>query len=53
MWLYILGFLWLLLIVALIRIFRAGGCKLEDEKDIPGSETDINFCERPYIDRYI
>lgn len=50
---YILGFLWLFFIVILIRIVRGGNKDLEDRMDIPGSDIDINYSERPYIDRYI
>lgn len=50
----ILGFICLLSIAALIRFVRSGCYDIEEEaQDIPGSDMDINYCERPYIDKYI
>jgi hypothetical protein len=50
----ILGFIYFLCIAAVIRLCGGAGLhKLHDERDIPGCDTDINYSERPYIDRYI
>jgi hypothetical protein len=50
----ILAFGYLLLIVVLIRLVRSHRDSVDEEaRDIPGSDMDINYCERPYIDKYI
>lgn len=50
----ILAFGYLLLIVFLVRVLRSSPYRAKDELgDIPGSDMDINYCERPYIDKYL
>jgi hypothetical protein len=50
----ILGFGYMLLIIFLVRLVRSHPVGNEEEaRDIPGSDMDINYCERPYIDKYI
>jgi hypothetical protein len=50
----ILAFVYMVLIVFFIRLVRSHKYQVEDEaRDIPGSDMDINYCERPYIDKYI
>lgn len=50
----ILAFGYLLLIVFLVRILRPATYRAKYELgDIPGSDMDINYCERPYIDKYL